>query len=221
MIALDLISDSIPSIKKSDLVGRVLSWMNEFKVAHLPILDQGELVGLMSEDDLLDCGEESMKIGELTPTISGKTYVYEEAHLLEVLHQLTQNELDIVPVLNAQQKYQGIISKGEVVKGLGELLGAHEPGGIIVLEVNQNDYVLSEIGRICESNNAKVISMWVQTLQNAQKVWVSIKLNIREVSSVVATFERFKYKIIQVFFDGDQPNSYEEHYENLIRYLNP
>ena len=39
MLARDLISDSIPSVKMTDKVGRVMGWMSEFKVGQLPIVE--------------------------------------------------------------------------------------------------------------------------------------------------------------------------------------
>ena len=109
----------------------------------------------------------------------------------------------------------------DLLEFVGSVLGVQEPGGIIVLRVPQNSYSLSEIGRLCENNDAKVLSLTATTLpSDPTHLYVSIKLNIRELSRVIATFERFEYEISQVIFDTEQLNDFRERYENLLRYLN-
>ena len=60
MLARELISDSIPSVKKSDKASTVLSWMNEFRVGQMPIVENEELLGLVTEDDLLESENEEL-----------------------------------------------------------------------------------------------------------------------------------------------------------------
>ena len=90
----------------------------------------------------------------------------------------------------------------------------------MILEGTQNSYHLSVIARICENNDAKILSLTVSNSPDPSRLWVTLKLNIRELSRVIATFERFDYKIIRVIFDAEQMEDYQEQYENLIRFLN-
>ncbi|HHG84638.1 MAG TPA: CBS domain-containing protein [Bacteroidetes bacterium] len=221
MIARDLISDSVPSIKTSDFAGRVLAWLSEFKVRQLPVVNNEELLGLVTEDDLLDTDNDDTPIGNVRLSLPETTYVFEDNHLYEVLRVASAMKLDLIPVLKSRDNtYLGVITSQDLIRFSGEILGVKEPGGIIVLEVSQIDYTLSEIGRICESNDARVLSLTVTTkVSDPSRLFISLKLNIRELSRVVATFERFEYTIAQVIFDSEQLNDYREHYENLLRYL--
>ena len=71
-----------------------------------------------------------------------------------------------------------------------------------------------------ESNDAKVLSLTVTNSPNPSRLYISVKLNIREMSRVIATFERFDYTIHNVVFDSEQLDDYKERYENLLRFLN-
>ena len=221
MIARDLISDTVPSIKTSDPADRVMNWLAEFKVRQLPVVNNEELLGLITEDDLLDTESENTPIGNIRLSLPDSTYVFEDNHLYEVMRMASTMQLDLVPVLKSRDNtFLGVITSQDLIEYAGDIMGVKEPGGIIVLEIPQNSYSLSEIGRICESNEARVISLAVTPRRGDPSVlYVSLKLNIREMSRVVATFERFEYVIDQVIFDSEQLNDYQENYENLLRYL--
>lgn len=196
--------------------------MNEFKVAQLPVVNNEELLGLVDETDLLDLDDPEMPIGGIRLSLPQETYVYEDAHSFEVIRMASMLKLDVLPVLKSRDNhYLGIISKRDIVEHVGHLLNANETGGIIVLEVAQNSYHLSEIARICESNDAKILNLTVQNSPvDPSRLHVSIKLNIRELSRVLATFERFEYNVTHFVVDAQQNEYYQEQYESLIRYLN-
>ena len=52
LIAKDFISYEIPALKSSDSGLKALTWMDEFKVSHLPIVNNEELLGIVSDDDI-------------------------------------------------------------------------------------------------------------------------------------------------------------------------
>lgn len=221
MIARDLISDTVPSLKTSDNAKRVLEWMGEFKVSQLPVVNNEELLGLVTEADLLDLEEENTPVGNIRLSLPEKTFVYEDAHIYDVIRLMNLLKIDVLPVLKTRDNhYLGIISQTDIIGYIGDVLNVKEPGGIIILEVPQHSYHLSEIARICESNDAKILSLTAGNSNNPANMRVSLKLNIRELSRVIATFERFDYQIMRVIFDAEQLDDYKEQYENLIRFLN-
>ncbi len=222
LLAKDLITDTVPSVKTSDSATRVLDWMSEFKVIQLPVVNHEHLLGIISEQDLLESGIEDESIGTIRMSLPEQTFVHEDSHFYEVLKMASLMKLDILPVLNARDNtYVGAITKHDLVQRAAEFLNVEEPGGVIVLSVPYNGYSISEIGRICESNDAKIMSLSVSNAPESGKLLVTLKLNIRELSRVISTFERFEYEISLVIFDTEQLDDYRERYENLLRYLNP
>ena len=77
MIAANLLSQSIIPLKTSDTGQEALSIMNDFYVKHLPIVNNKQLLGLISEDDILDHDiEEAVLDGALTlEKVQAKTKV--------------------------------------------------------------------------------------------------------------------------------------------------
>jgi acetoin utilization protein AcuB len=221
LLAKNLIVDTVPSVKTSDSATRVLDWMGEFKVSQLPVVNHERLLGIIAEQDLLESGIEDEPIGAIRLSLPEQTHVHEDTHFYDVLKMASLMKLDVLPVLSARDNtYIGVITKHDLVRRAAEFLNVEEPGGVIVLSVALNSYSISEIGRICESNDAKIMSLSVSNAPELGKLLVTLKLNIRELSRVISTFERFEYEIALVVFDAEQLDDYRDRYENLLRYLN-
>lgn len=221
MMARALISDSVPSVKTSDTAERVLRWMSEFKVGFLPIVNAESYLGMVKEDDLLEMNDQDHPIGDIELSLPAEVFVYEDSHTYEVLKLITEYKIDVMPVLDYQKNFLGVITRGDILEYLAGTMGVREQGGIIVLEVAMNSYSLSEIGRICEASNAKVLSLTISIAPGPGVIYVTLKLNIRDMSRLISSFERFKYNIASVVFDAEKLEEFRENYEALIRYLNP
>jgi len=93
--------------------------------------------------------------------------------------------------------------------------------GIIVLELNANDYSLAQIARIVEDNDAKILSSQVTSIANSFKIEVTLKINQTDLTSVIRSFQRFDYTI-KASFQGK--NRYEDvlrkNYDQFMLYLN-
>ena len=114
----------------------------------------------------------------------------------------------------------GLITMDYLIHYFGELSAMKQPGGIIVLEINVNDYSLSEIAQIIEGNDAKILSLYVNSHSNSMKMEVSIKINRKELTSIIQTFDRYDYIIKASFMDENDLNSlYEHRYEQFMKYL--
>lgn len=221
MTAQELITDSVPSVKPTDNAARVLDWMSEFKVNQLAVVDKEVLVGIVSEEDLVELEDPGTLISDVEFTLFPNIYVFEDSHFYDVVKMASLHNVDMLPVVSrANQSYLGAITRKDIVNQAALVLSVQEPGGIIVLEVAYNSYALSEISRICESDDAKVLSLAVTNSPNAQKLYVTLKLNIRELSRLLASFERFSYEVVLTVTDTEQLDDSRERIDNLFRYLN-
>ena len=146
MFAKELISQVIPSLKPSDHGLMALGWMEEFKVSHLPMVNNGEYLGMVSDSDIIDLNEPEEAIGNSHQNLS-KPFVQEEQHIYEVMKVISEHKLTVIPVLDNTNRYLGLISLSDLIQKISQIAAVNEPGGIIVLEMNQNDYSLSQIAQ--------------------------------------------------------------------------
>ncbi|MEJ6506205.1 MAG: CBS domain-containing protein, partial [Crocinitomicaceae bacterium] len=157
MNAIDLITYDIPPLVHTDTGEKAMNWMDEFKVSHLPVLKNGNYVGLVSETDILDKLDFSENLDVLFQHLP-RPYVKADTHLFEILAKISEFKISVMPILDAQEKYLGCTNIFELMTTIANTSSIKEKGGILVLEVSQSDYSMAQIGQIVESNNAKILS---------------------------------------------------------------
>lgn len=218
MIAKYAIEESIPYLKKTDAIDFALDLMEEFKQEHLPVLDNKQLIGVVSEQQLLDA-DEIQSIGDLPfPLI--KVAVDEHTHLFDAMKAGYESTSSVLPVINDKGKYIGLISPKSLLIKLSEYNFVNEIGGIFVLEVPSNDYSLAEITRLVESNKASVLTVATAKIADIDRLQVTIKVNTLDLTYILATLERYEYTISHVFHQAEQIDQLKDRYDALMHYLN-
>ena len=127
--------------------------------------------------------------------------------------------MSLIPVVDNEYNYRGVITLKSIVENLSNLSSIKEVGGIIVLEVGIRDYVLSEIARIVESEDAKILSVSVNSDESRRKLKVTLKLDKTNIQHIISSFERFNYKIASTFLEEEQGESFKDRYDILMKYL--
>ncbi len=219
MIARELISDSIPPVKSTDTAGLALDWMNEFKLSQLPIVDEGQYKGMITEADVMDGPDLDQPIASIRFSGWESAYVFYENHIYAAIDLMGNFKLEVLPVLDEDHRYLGVITLRDLGTHLGGLFAVHEPGGVLVLEIPAHSYVLSEIGRIAESADAKILSLYLASLPNTNDLLLTLKFNVEDLSRVSAAFDRFDYKIIRSYQRVRPMNDYSRNLDALLKYL--
>ena len=218
MIASNLLSLSIVPLKTSDTGEEALGIMSDFYVKHLPIVNSEQLLGLISEDDILNHDVEEA-VGSYQLSMS-RPYAKESDHIYEVMSVMSEYNLTVIPVVDAEDNYKGLISQDDLLRFFAKIGSFTEPGGIIVLEMSKRDYSLSQIARIVESENAAVLSSFITTNLDSTRIDVTIKVNSQDVSAILATFQRFDYVIKASFQESEYFDTLKDRYDSLMSFLN-
>jgi CBS domain-containing protein len=129
------------------------------------------------------------------------------------------SESTIVPVLNEQLEYVGSITAGDLMRTLSEFSGANQIGGLIVMEVERNQFSISEIGRIVESNDATILHMNTTIQPETGLLTITLHLSRKEIAAIVDTLERYEYDVIYFFGDEKFENEIHSNYRHLMNYL--
>jgi len=220
MVAKDLISEVIPSLKTSDPGQTALNWMEIFRVSHLPIVNNQDFLGLISDADIYDMNMPDEPIGNHELTLL-KPYVDSEQHIFEVIGLASRLKLSVVPVLDSNNHFKGVITTSDLVRHLAGLSSMDQPGGIIVIELIERDYSLAQIAQIVEGNNIKILSMYITSPPESTKLEVTLKVNTGDLVSVIRTFERYNYDVkTWVTTDDSIDRFYSERFDLLMKYLN-
>jgi len=218
MLAVELNNNNIPQLQLQDTVAKALQLFSDFKVSHLPVVAEEKFVGLISEEDLLDANNKNMLI-ELLQKDFILASINENDHFLQAVNISNQYQTNIVPVINFEKELVGTISGQTLLKTLGYFSGSQEIGGIIVLEMERNQFAISEISRIVESNEATVLHLNTTIQPETGLLRVTIHINKKELSAVVAAFERYEYDVIYYFGEEKFENEIQSNYRHLMNYL--
>ncbi|MCX6258292.1 MAG: CBS domain-containing protein [Bacteroidia bacterium] len=219
MLAKDLISENIPVLKPSDTGVHALSLMDVFRVSHLPIVNDKEFLGLISDTDIAEFNNAGETIGNHKLSLL-RPYVMHDQHIYEVIEICSRLRLTVVPVLNGKNEFMGVITQNGLMYQVANLMAVSHKGGIIVLELNMNDYSLTEIANIVESNDAKILSLYIKSPADSTKIEITIKTNRIDMSALVQTFERYNYNIKYMFLHNSEIDvMYNDRLEEFLRYL--
>jgi hypothetical protein len=219
VIAEELINHMIPPLKVTDDGHKAIVWMEEFRCNHLPVVDDGALLGFISEEMILESNEVGDKLSKFELT-GQECAVPLHAHFFDILKVAADNKLKIVAVLNEEQKYAGVITVQDIMYSFAQTASIQMPGGILVLSMDLIDYSLAEICRYVEENNAKVISStMIEDPMDKGKIKVTLKINQHDLSRIVATLERFSYRVIGRYQEITQDRGEKDRIDMLLKYL--
>src|SRR5512133_2243748 len=203
MLAKELISDLVPPLRTSDNGFRALSLMEIFRISHLPIVNNREFLGLISDNDIYDLNMADEPIGNHKLSLFSP-FVKKDQHIFEVISLLSKLKLTVVPVLDDENNYLGLITLNDLSHYFADLAALHNPGAILLLEMNTNDYSLSEISNIVEGNDAKVLAMYISQPADTTRMEVTLKLNRTDISGILQTFNRYDYNVKSTFMSDKE-----------------
>lgn len=219
MIVAQLISNVIPSLQLTDTVQKALERMAEFKIYHLPVVEKHQFLGLVSEEELIEQKEKDLSLGNSSLSFLN-AFALEDTHFYDVLRLFNQFRLSLVPILNRNKSYKGVVSIPGLLAYMAEVYVVNEPGGIIVLSVNNRNNSLAHMSQIVEADNAQILSSHVQSFPNSTKLEITLKINKAEISGIIAAFERYNYEVKAVFNNLQPDNGTADRFDSFMNYLN-
>ena len=220
MQAFELISSTIQPILPDEDGERALELMNIFRVNHLAIVKNNFYLGVVSDKEIMNWNSKTEYIEEHLPNLASPHVLYNQ-HLFDIIEVLEKNNLSVVPVLDKDKQYQGVITSRKLLYTIANSAAIQSVGGVIILEMNSNDYSMTEISNIIENNNTKILSSYVISKKDSTEMELTIKLNKSDISDVIRDLHRYEYNVKASFKENDPNTDFLDRYEQLMRYLNP
>ncbi len=218
MLTSQLINQNIPQLKLQDTVAKAKLLINDFKLTHLPVIAEKKYLGLISEEDLLDVDDDKVTI-EMIQQHFMLIYIQDDVHFLNAIGYCNQHETNVVPVIDKAAEFMGVITSDYLLKTIGDFSGANEIGGLIILEMERVHFSISEISRIVESNDCTILHLNTTTDAVTGILTVTLHINKKEISALLATFERYEYNVLHQFGTKIFDDTSDINYRNLMNYL--
>lgn len=215
-----LISSTIQSIHPDEDGNRALELMDLYRVNHLAVVKNDFYLGVISDKEIMNWASTDEYIEEHLPNLASP-HVLHSQHLFDIIEVLEQNNLSVVPVLDDDQQYQGVITNRKLLYTIANSAAIQSVGGVLVLQMNNNDYSMTEIANIIESNDTKILSSYVISKKDSTKMELTIKLNKTDITAIIKDLERYEYNVKASYKEEDPNTDFVERYEQLMRFLNP
>ena len=213
----EYINNDFKPFQSAETVAEIQDFFADNTYSHFPVMDNEIYIGSISGVDA-ETFETQKTIIEYRYAFEG-FFVRQSMIWLDVLEVFARNNSNIVPILDETNNYIGYYEITDVIKFLNETPFLKETGGIIVVEKPTADYSMSQITQIVESNNGKLLGVFVSEA-DAEKVQVTIKTTLGAMNEIIQSFRRYNYEIVSEHHEDNYLNTLKERSEYLDKYLN-
>lgn len=219
MTAKSLVSSSLFSLRPADTAEQALAWMDEMKIAQLPVAEGDIFEGIVTEDDLLNADDPYATVADVPYQRAQNAYVMEDTHFYDILKTATDYRLEAIPVLDPNKRLIGTIGLSNLLTGLSEVFAVQTEGSVLVLDIPPKSYSPAEIGRIVESVDGLLVSLYLTRSSEDGRSQITLKVNVNDLDGLVAAFERFGYRVVERHFHASPSSVQTRNYAALMRML--
>ncbi|GEP49578.1 hypothetical protein FNO01nite_02500 [Flavobacterium noncentrifugens] len=213
----DYITNDYKALSSSENIASVQDFFHELNFTHFPVLEEGIYLGSIAAEDI-ETFDGDKSISDYRFTLEG-FYARNSMIWLDVLEVFAKNHTNLVPVLDENNGYVGYYEIEDIIKFFHETPFLKEQGGIIVIKKGVLDYSMSQITQIVESNNGKLLGLFVSDA-DAQTVEITVKISLGAMNEIIQTFRRYNYEIISEHQEDNYINALKERSDYLDKYLN-
>lgn len=218
MSILDYLSTAYPTVKPSDNRTQILELMNTEAKTALPVVAEENYLATIQKEDILIWEQKEQPVSE-TDLMKFKPMAFDIVYPYDVAILLKDFKIQMLPIVDENFKYLGVVTPSDLFYFFCQNSEIARPGGVLILSIKPNDYSLSEIARICESNDTIILN--VQIVGYDRDVMdVILKTNTKDLQALEASFMRYDYTIKEVYGAYKITNDNEDRFKLLMNYIN-
>ena len=213
----EYINNDYKPLQIEDSISSVQDFFADANFTHFPVVEERIYRGSIAAEDA-ETFDFDKKISDYRFNLEG-FFVRTNMVWLDVLEVFAQNQTNILPVLNPENKYVGYYEIQDVFRFFNDTPFLKEQGGIIVVEKSILDYSMSQVAQIVESNGGKLLGSFIST-STSQNVQITLKISSGSVNEIIQTFRRYDYQIISENQEDSYLETLKERSDYLDKYLN-
>ncbi len=219
MKLLDITNQDVPELGLGDNGVNALNYMEQYDVHHLPVVQDGLFIGLISEDEVLTMEQPTAPFFNCRhdfPMIA----LDSRRHIYDALRIMSDQRLTLLPVIDEKIHYLGSVRATDLIQALAKTQAVFSNGGVLELEMNVKDYSLTKIAQIVEGNDAKILSATLTTKPDSQMVQLTLKINKEDLNPIIQSFNRYEFVVAESYMEPKYTEELRDRYEEFMKYLN-
>lgn len=211
------ITTDFKAIDSQETIATVKDFFDELNFSHFPVVEEGIYIGSIGSEDI-ETFENDKKVIDYRYTLEG-FFTKTDSLWLEVLEVFAKNHSNLIPVLDENNAYVGYYEIDDIMSFFHQTPFLKEQGRIIKVKKGVLDYSMSQIAQIVESNNGKLLGMFISEA-DVDTIEVTLKISLGAINEIIQTFRRYNYEITSEHHEDDYINNLKERSDYLDKYLN-
>ena len=213
----DYLLEEITPFHLTDTVKSAQKVFKNYPITHFPVIENNKLLGSFAEEDIQVIDNNDEKLITFSHLLNS-FFADEKATVLELIKIFADNDTNVIPVLNQQKEYIGYFDLRDVLDVFSTSPFMIEESETLIIEKLRNDYSMSQIVQIVESNDGKILGSYISE-QNSETIQITIKIVSDEINEIMQTFRRYDYKIISMHENDIYLEDLKNRSEYLKKYL--
>ena len=209
----EYILEEIKPLCITDAVKSAQKVFENHPITHFPVIEINKLLGSFGENDIQTIEKNEDKLDTYAHLLHSFC-ADEKATAIELLKIFADNDTNIIPVLNECREYMGYFDLRDVLDVFSTSPFMFEQSETLIIEKQKNDYAMSQIVQIIESNGGKLLGMYVSE-KKMDTIQVTLKIISNEINEIMQSLRRYDYKIISIH----ENDLYLEDLKNRSEYL--
>lgn len=212
-----LLQNQIPIVDSHTTVATLLNYLKKNNFSHFPVLENELWIGNISKEDLLLIANTKL-IGDLK--MNFQYFSTELSNYWTLLwEKFAHNNSNIIPIVDKNRRLIGIYRKEDFLEFWDKIPSFTEKGTAIIIQRGSLEYSFSQISQIVESNNAKLLSIFIISFED-NFCNILLKTNGINNAEIIQDLRRFDYEIISKHQEDSFQNKISDNSEYLQKYLN-
>jgi acetoin utilization protein AcuB len=186
-------------IRKDASVSDAISLMKKHSIRHLPVIEEGELVGWVTEGDIrqayLASLIEQVSIGDIM--IKDPLTISPEANLEEAAELLFRHGIGGLPVVD-NNKVVGVITVADIMAAFIEVMGILQESSRIDVILGGKAHAFENVSKIIRDHGSEIISVGMSGHQDRTRRVYYLRLAKCAVDPIAKEIQKAGYKVVSV-----------------------
>lgn len=188
----------VVSVSQDHTIQECVDLMKRHSIRHLPVVEDGRLVGLVTEGDLrqvfLASLIEELRIHDVM--INDPVTVSPDTEIEDAAKIIFYNKIGGLPVVDDQDRLLGIITVADILAAFIELMGVLKSSSRIDVVLGDDPEAFERVSGLIRSRGGEIMSVGISGHRLKRKRVYYFRLKKCNVRHIARTLEKAGYEVI-------------------------
>ena len=167
LLVRDSMTRKVVFVGTETTAAEALALCREERIRHLPVVEGGRLVGVISDRDLRSAtpalgdparAEALQRIRVGDEMVREVTTAHPEDPIEHAATEMYEGKIGCLPVVDGDGLV-GILTSSDIMRALAQLVGAHEPGSRVEVALSNRPGALAGVAGILQNHGVNIVSI--------------------------------------------------------------